>query len=271
MTSTAFDEYERSQWAGRATAYRDSLASLCAYPAALLLDAAHVEAGVRLLDVGTGTGTVAALACSRAAAVVAVDAEPSMLEVARRQAPTADIRLGTLPHLPFVDNHFDAAVANFVINHVGDPEAAIGELRRVVRPGGRVAVTIWPYPPPPAQQLWSTIFDAAGVQRPADLPRVASDKDFARTSTGLVELLHRSGLVDVHCDTIAWTHHTEPEAWWKGPANGIGTTGMLLRRQDPSTIAHIRVQYDQHTAAYRDKTGRLRLPTAALLAAASVS
>jgi SAM-dependent methyltransferase len=271
MTGTAFDDYERSQWAGRATAYRDSLAALCAYPAGLLLDAAQVEAGIRLLDAGTGPGTVAALACSRAAEVVAVDAEPSMLEVARRQAPAADIRPGTLPHLPFADNRFDAAVANFVINHVGDPAAAIDELRRVVRPGGRIAVTIWPYPPPPAQQLWSTIFDAAGVHRPADLPRVASDKDFARTGAGLSELLNRSGLADVHCDTIAWTHHTDPETWWNGPANGIGATGMLLRRQNPSTIAHIRDLYDRHTAAYRDTTGRLRLPTAALLAAASVS
>jgi SAM-dependent methyltransferase len=271
VTRTAFDDHERSQWAGRATAYRDSFAALCAYPAGLLLDAANVEAGVRLLDVGTGTGTVAALACPRAAEVVAIDAEPSMLELARRQAPTADLRTGTLPHLPFTDDRFDAAVANFVINHVGDPEAAIGELQRVVRPGGRIAVTIWPYPPPPAQQLWSTIFDAAGVQRPTDLPRLAPDKDFSRTSDGLIELLRRTGLIDVQCDTITWTHHTDPEAWWNGPANGIGTPGMLMQRQDPSTINHIRNHYDQHTAAYRDTTGQLRLPTAALLAAASVS
>jgi ubiquinone/menaquinone biosynthesis C-methylase UbiE len=143
VSTTAFDDHERLQWAGRAAAYRDSFAALCAYPAGLLLDAANVGAGVRVLDVGTGTGTVAALARARAAEVTAVDAEPSMLEIARRKAPGAETRHAVLPHLPFPDDFYDAVVANFVINHVGDPEAAVREMERVVRPGERVAVTIW--------------------------------------------------------------------------------------------------------------------------------
>lgn len=268
--TAAFDEHERVQWAGKAAAYRDSFAALCAHPAGPLLDAAGVGPGVRVLDVGTGPGTVAALAGARAAQVTAVDAEPSMLELARRRVPDAEIRQAILPRLPFPDDFFDAVVANFVINHVGDPEAAVREMRRVARPGGRLAVTIWPYPPPPAQRLWQTIFDAAGVRRPADLPAVAPDKDFARDRDGLAGLLDRAGLVDVRCDTLDWTHRTHPEAWWAGPANGIGTTGTLLRRQDPATIARVRHHYDRHTAAYRDADGRLGLATSALLASASV-
>lgn len=271
MTTTAFDDHERSQWAGQAAAYRDSLASLCGHPAGQLLDAAGVTAGTRLIDAGTGTGTVAALACSRAARVTAVDAEPSMLALARGYAPEADVRHATLPDLPFAGDTFDAAVANFVINHVGDPAAAMAELRRVVRPGGRVAVTIWPYPPPPAQGLWHRIFDAAGVERPADLPRVASGLDFPRTCDGLSGLLRRAGLGDVRCDTIAWVHRTDPEAWWSGPANGIGAAGTLLRRQDPATIRRIRHEYERHTTAYRGRDGDLALPTAALLASGRVS
>jgi SAM-dependent methyltransferase len=271
VTTTAFDDHERLQWADRAVAYQDSLASLCAQPAAVLLDAAGVKAGTRLLDVGTGTGTVAALACSRAAQVTAIDAEPSMLTLARRHAPDADVRHATLPDLPFADDSFDAAVANFVINHVGDPAATLVELQRVVRAGGRIAVTIWPYPPPPAQRLWGQIFDAAGVERPLDLPRLAPGKDFPRTRDGLSELLQRSGLGDVRCDTITWIHRTDPEAWWNGPANGIGATGALMRRQDPGTVERIRHQYERHSTAYRDPDGRLALPTAALLASASVA
>jgi len=270
VSTTSFDDHERLQWAGRAAVYRDSLVALCAYPADLLLDAAGVGVGVRVLDVGTGTGTVAALAGARAAEVTAVDAEPSMLEIARDQAPDAEIRHAVMPRLPFPDDVFDAVVANFVINHVGDPAAAVREMRRVARPGGRLAVTIWPYPPPPAQQLWSTIFDAAGVRRPTDLPRVAPDRDFARTGDGLAALLDRSSLIDVRCDMITWTHRTHPEAWWAGPANGLGVPGALLRRQDPTTNARIRQHYDQVTAAYRDAEGQLGLPTAALLASASV-
>ncbi|XVU30211.1 class I SAM-dependent methyltransferase [Actinoplanes sp. CA-054009] len=265
-TTNDFDQHERTQWAGRAEAFQGSFAALCAHPAGPLLDAAAVEAGTRLLDAGTGTGTVAALAWARGAHVVAVDAEPSMLELTARRVPAAEIHRALLPDLPFGDRSFDAAVANFVINHVGDPEAAVRELRRVVRPGGRVAVTIWPHPTPPAQQLWSTIFDAAGVERPADLPRVTPDKEFPRTAEGLSGLLRRSGLTAVTGETIAWTHRTDPESWWSGPANGIGSHGAVMRRQAPATVTRVRREYDRLTAPYLDGDGRLALPTAALLA-----
>ncbi|MFF5077817.1 class I SAM-dependent methyltransferase [Actinoplanes sp. NPDC000266] len=266
-TTNDFDQHERTQWAGQAAAYQGSFAALCAHPAGPLLDAAGVEAGTRVLDAGTGTGTVAALAWARGAHVVAVDAEPSMLELTGRRVPAAGIHQAVLPDLPFGDGAFDAAVANFVINHVGDPAAAVRELRRVARPGGRVAVTIWPCPTPPAQQLWSTVFDAAGVERPADLPRLTPDNDFPRTAEGLSALLHRAGLTGVTAETIAWTHRTDPESWWNGPANGIGSPGTVMRRQDSSTVARVRKQYDRLTEPYRDDDGRLALPTSALLAA----
>src|SRR5689334_7074917 len=108
VTTTTFDDHERVQWAGKAAAYLDSFASLCAHTAGPLLDAAAVGEGVRVLDVGTGTGTVAALACSRAAKVTAVDAEPSMIEIARRRASEAETHLAVLPQLPFPDGCFDA-------------------------------------------------------------------------------------------------------------------------------------------------------------------
>ena len=129
---TAFDAYERRTWAGRAEAFAGSFAQLCAYTVPQLLDAAGVRAGVRVLDVGTGTGTAAVAACRRGAKVTAVDAEPSMVELAARAAPAADVRVAVLPQLPFDDGRFDAVVGNFVLNHVGRPRDALAELRRVL-------------------------------------------------------------------------------------------------------------------------------------------
>jgi SAM-dependent methyltransferase len=267
---TSFDDHERSRWTGRAAAYQRSFAALCAYPAGALLDAAGVQAGHRMLDAGTGPGTIAAVACARGAAVMAVDAEPDMVELARLQVPGAVVRHATLPNLPCADRSFDAAVANFVINHVGDPAAAITELRRVVRSRGRIAVTIWPYPQPPLQQLWAQVFDAAGAERPTATPRLDADKDFPRTPDGLCNLLADVGLTDMRCDTLTWTHRTDPEDWWSGPANGIGTLGMLMEHQSPAMIVRLRQEYDRLAGAYRDDNGLLALPTAALLASASV-
>jgi SAM-dependent methyltransferase len=268
--ATSFDEHERSRWAGQATAYERSFGVLCAYPADHLLDAAGVGAGCRVLDVGTGPGTVAARAVGRGAAVVAVDAEPSMLDAVRRRVSAAEVRHAVLPDLPFSDGCFDAAVANFVINHVGDPAAAIAELRRVVRRGGRIAVTIWPYPQPPLQRLWGQVFDAAGAQRPISMPALPKNKDFARTEDGLSGLLRDAGLDDVRCELVSWVHRPDPEDWWSGPANGIGTPGLILQSQPPNMIARIRREYDQAIADYRDDDGLLALPTAALLASGTV-
>lgn len=92
-TGTEFDAWERRAWDGRAEAYARSFAHLCAYTAPMLLDAAGVTAGVRVLDAGTGPGTVAALAVARGARVTAVDAEPSMVATAAAAVPQAAVSL----------------------------------------------------------------------------------------------------------------------------------------------------------------------------------
>jgi SAM-dependent methyltransferase len=121
---TAFDASERRIWTGRAEAYAGSFAKLCAYPVPLLLDAAGVRSGVRVLDVGTGTGTAARAARERGAESTAVDADPGMAAPASAAVPDADVRVAALPGLPFADDGFDAVVGDFVLNHAGRPRVA---------------------------------------------------------------------------------------------------------------------------------------------------
>ncbi|MER7892624.1 class I SAM-dependent methyltransferase [Micromonospora sp. NPDC094482] len=262
---TSFDDHERHRWVGRAEAYARSFGRLCAHPADALLDAAGARAGTRLLDVGTGPGTVAGLAAGRGAAVTAVDAEESMIASARRSASGARFVRAALPHLPFPANTFDAAVANFVLNHVGDPAAAVRQLRRVVRPGGLVAFTVWPHPQPPLQRLWGQVYDAAGGPPRPDLPRVAAERNFDRTPAGVTGLLRGAGLTDVRCETLSWVHRADREDWWAGPANGIGQLGLLLSDAPAPLRRRVREQYDRLTAAHLGRDGLLGLPTAALL------
>ncbi|TDC36691.1 class I SAM-dependent methyltransferase [Micromonospora sp. 15K316] len=264
---TTFDHHERERWAGRAEAYTRSFGRLCAYPAQALLDAAQVAAGARVLDVGTGPGTVAALAAARGAAVTAVDAEASMIVWARALRAEGRFARAALPLLPFATGAFDAAVANFVINHVGDPRAAVTELRRVVRPGGQVAVTIWPHPLPPLQRLWRQAYEAAGGPPRLDLPQVAAERNFDRTPEGLTGLLRGAGLDAVRCETLSWVHRTDPEQWWAGPEAGIGQLGLLLDGAPADLRRRSRDAYDRLTDRYRGPDGQLGLPTAALVAA----
>ena len=138
-----FDTYERELWTGRASAYERGFARLTAHAAGPLLDAAGAGPDTRLLDIGTGPGVVAGAAAARGARVTAVDAEPSMAEAAARNVPGLDVRVAVLPDLPLPDGEFDAVTGNFVIHATGDPAAVLAELRRVLRPGGRLALTTW--------------------------------------------------------------------------------------------------------------------------------
>jgi SAM-dependent methyltransferase len=268
---TTFDEYERRAWAGQAEAYAQSRALLCGHTAPELLDAAQVGEGTRVLDVGTGPGTIAAAAAERGAEVTAVDAEPSMVERARRAAPEADIRLATLPELPFSPDEFEAVVGNFVLNHVGHPRSTLAELRRITRPGGRIALTVWTGEPAPGQALLGKALEAAGVARPATVPMLDTEEDFPRTEAGLPAVLRAAELLDVRCETLGWDHVVDPEVWWSGAAAGIAAVGQTVVAQPPDVIAEIRRHFDRLAEQFRTPEGTLALPHTALLVTATVS
>ncbi|MFC8720608.1 class I SAM-dependent methyltransferase [Kitasatospora sp. NPDC057198] len=264
-TLDAFDALERRIWTGRATAYAASFARLCAHPVPALLDAAAVGPGRAVLDVGTGTGTAATAACARGARVTAVDAEPSMLAEARRNAPQAELHAATLPELPFADQTFDAVVGNFVINHVGRPDAAVAELRRVLRPGGRLALTVWANPAAPGQSLLGRAVEAAQATRPAHLPPPPAALQAIGTPEGLTGLLTARGLHDTDCRTLRWDHRTTPEEWWAGPAGRVAFIGELLHHQTPEVRARIEAEFIRLAGEFRAADGVLALPHAALL------
>lgn len=261
-----FDDAERQIWAGRAEAFRDSFGKLCARTAPALLDAAGVGPGTRLLDVGTGTGTVAAAACARGARVSAVDAEPGMVALAQRAAPQAEVSVAVLPDLPFPSGTFDAVVANFVINHVGRPAQAVAALRAVARPGGHVAATIWCSPAGAGHELLDRAGAEAGASRPADLPRLAPADEFPHTAEGFAALLSGAGLHEVTCEPLDWDHVAAPGEWWGGAVAGVGIMGQTISRQAPETINRIKTAYDRLVREYADADGRLVLPYHALLA-----
>ena len=94
--------------------------------------------GVRsVLDVGTGEGQVARLAASLGARVTGIDPSRAQLEVARSRGGGPTYLQGEAARLPFPPSAFDAVVACLVFEHIDDAEAAIGEVARVLAPGGR--------------------------------------------------------------------------------------------------------------------------------------
>ncbi len=192
-----------------------------------------------------------------------------MVELARRAAPEADVRLAALPDLPFADAEFDAVVANFVLNHVGRPKDTLAELRRVVRPGGWIALTIWAAPPAAGQRLIGRAIQAAGAVRPPHLPAgLAAEDDFHRDESGLTGLLEAGHLREAECGTLRWDHRASPEEWWSGPAGGVAFGGQLVRSQTPQVQKEITRHFDALSTEFAAEDGLLSLPHAALLARA---
>ena len=108
-----------------------------------------VDPGDRVLDVGCGTGVLARAAADRVAAdgqVTGLDLNEGMLAVAQRLRPQIDWRQGDATHLPFADESFDVVMSQFALMYFPDRPAALKEMARVLRPGGRLVIAVWgPY------------------------------------------------------------------------------------------------------------------------------
>jgi ArsR family transcriptional regulator len=98
-----------------------------------------------LLDLGTGTGRLLELFAPLYARAIGVDASAAMLAVARANLDragltSAQVRLGDIQHLPFGRNSFDVVTIHQVLHYLDEPERAIAEAARVLRPGGRLLI-----------------------------------------------------------------------------------------------------------------------------------
>jgi demethylmenaquinone methyltransferase/2-methoxy-6-polyprenyl-1,4-benzoquinol methylase len=121
---------------------------------------AVVRPGDEVLDAACGTGDFA-VADKRAGAsrVVGLDFSEPMLERARRKAPGLEWVQGDLLALPFADATFDAATVGFGVRNVADLDQSLRELRRVLRPGGRVAILEITQPRGVLRPFYSLWFD----------------------------------------------------------------------------------------------------------------
>ena len=177
----AFNAFEAAGWQRKAWTY-DPIAAITSRVITPLLDAARVEAGMRVLDIGSGPGHVAAQAAQRGAAVVGIDVATAMVERARRLHPGLDFREANAEALPFADGCFDAVVGNFSVVHFGRPEQAVGECVRVLKAGGQLALTVWDLP---QRARWQGVFldavAAVDVTAPADVPPGPSFSGFPST------------------------------------------------------------------------------------------
>ena len=197
--------------------------------APLFVEFAGVREGDCVLDVGCGAGSLA-LEAARRARVVAIDPNPTYVASARRRPGGEGIlwQVGDAQSLPYPDARFDACLSQLVIPLVPGPPRALAEMRRVTRPGGRVAGCVWDFGD---GMLMIRLFWDAAVALDAAAAPLRHERRRPFTRRGEIGALWAAGgLLDVQETdlTIALDFASFDDYWSPFPAND-GPAGEYVR------------------------------------------
>jgi ubiquinone/menaquinone biosynthesis C-methylase UbiE len=214
-----------------AAEYDRAFAHVTAYFMPFLLQAAHIAPGMHVLDIATGTGLSAEAALAAVGSsghVMAADVSPAMVKKASERlgkAPNVSVSVEDGQALSFADSSFDAVLCNLGLMFFPDPVRGLSEFRRVLRPGGRVAVSV------------NTVVERSynhqiNVMIARHLPGLAEavTRTFALgEASRLTSLFNEAGLVDIETHTVRHTFVLPSFDAYYGPfERGGASTGQAL-------------------------------------------
>jgi SAM-dependent methyltransferase len=247
-----------------------------------MLEAASPQPGERVLELAAGLGETGMLAAELVAphgGVVISDQAEAMLDGARERAVAlglSNIEFQVL-NAEWIDlpvASIDVVLCRWGFMLMADPAAALAETRRVLRPGGRVALAVWdtlgsnPWALLPAQELI-----ARGLaERPGREPATAPDPGpFALAEPGLLqELLEQAGFVEARIEALELVrrHASFAELWETTLDLSRGFHDAVLSRP-AAEIAEIEASLAERFAQYTAADGTLEIPARTLVASAS--
>jgi SAM-dependent methyltransferase len=213
-------------------------------------DAAGIAAGQHVLDVGCGPGGLTTVLVERVGAdsVAAIDPSTPFVAACRARHPGVDVREGVAEELPYADGAFDVSLASLVVGFMSDPVVGVGEMRRVTRPGGRVALSFWDLE---AMPLLGTFWRAVATVLGPDVG--GEDERVGRRAGDLRRLLEQVGATDVVDGRLTCTAtYADLDDWWSSFTGGAGPVGAFARSLDPGAADRVRTEADRLLGHPRD-------------------
>ena len=237
-----FADLEKREWAKAdvAQSYAQVFAKAADMVAPHLVTAVRAGPGIKAIDLCCGHGNVTALLARAGASVTGLDFSPAMLGMARAAIPGVSFVEGDAMALTFDDASFDAVTIGFGMPHVPDPPQVIAEARRVLRPGGRLAFSVWCGPE--VDTALGYVFDAIAQHGSPDiaLPPGPGANDYADPKLAF-PVLEAAGFADCNQSVVGSMWQVDdPAAPFEFFRDGTARGGALLRPQPPANAAAIR-------------------------------
>lgn len=188
---------------------------------------AGVKDGMRVLDVGTGTGALASAVETTlpASEVVGIDPSAGFIDYARRSTKSrrSSFEVGDAQALRFADASFDQTMSLLVINFIPDHDKAIGEMRRVTRPGGVVSACVWDYDA--GMEMLRFFWDEVVALDPTMTAR--DERNMKLTRAGqLGALWKKAGLLNAEeMPLVIEQKFSSFDDYWRPYLNGVGPAG----------------------------------------------
>lgn len=218
--------------------------------AAHLVRFAGVASGESVLDVGTGTGVVAITAANAGARVSALDLTPALLREAEYNAKLAGVDVawmeGDAENLPYRDASFDVVLSQFGHMFAPRPNVVVAEIRRVLKPNGRVAFATWP-----PEELIGQVFQFVGRNSPPPPPGAEPPPKWGIQSVIADRLGGKFGEPAFERGVMIWpalslAHYRAFMETSVGPIQKL----VESLADDPQRLAAIRVEFETLAAPY---------------------
>lgn len=265
MNYDAFKKAELEGWNARAAQYNDYTGQVTTQAIPHLLAMADFAPGERVLDLCCGTGSAAGAASALGAFAEGIDVAPEMIKAAKARFPEVRFHLGDAEALPRPDSTYDAVIIGFGVMHVGNPETMLREAARVLKPGGRLALSHWIGPP--ESEFFKIVFGT--LQKKAELSRVPpSPPPFALSSAeAMSAVLGEAGFGEISVQTLPLQYRAPAGAFAQHFRQFAARAAVILDCQDNGVLEDIYAAWDAQLAGFVT-AGQYLIPMPALAVSA---